>query len=500
MATGTGITVVTVGNAWEAGVAFSQCIRCEAGPLLFLSGQVALDAEGRLVGRGDLELQTRTTFGNIRSLLTAAGSTMEHVLKLTYFVRDMSEWPVVQRVRAEFFPRHHPASTTVEVSRLHNEDYLIEIEAVAGVPCSGRRRFRAARPCPATTVGKGISMSSTAITRRKLGRAVAGGVAVLAAPAILRRAAAREAPRISVRMGYTWASSQYYAVYLMGREKGFFAEAGADPTFVEGTGSGTGVQLIASGKADLGAAIATGAVINAVSRGAKVRMVAATLPSNPIAVISRQNAALKTPHDLIGKTIGIPPGTEQEQLWPAFLHVNKLAPSSIKVVSVTGDALPAALGLSRLDGYVSYSTDLPFLEKSGLHVATMLFSDFGIVYAPGEGIVASREMLDRKPDIVRAFLVGLERTFTYGLAHPDEAAAAGARAFPDQMQDQVALGTLKIMGALNRTAIKGGSVLDLFRMSDRQWQGTLDLLTKFGGLKHAAPASEYYTNAFLPKA
>ena len=333
-------------------------------------------------------------------------------------------------------------------------------------------------------------MSSIIITRRELHGAVAGGLAALSAPAILRRAAAQGVPKITVRMGYTWASSQYYSIYLMGREKGFFTGAGVDPTFVEGTGSGTGVQLIASGKVDLGAAIATGAVINAVSQGGKVRMVAATLATNPIAVISRQSAALKTPQDLIGKTIGMPPGTEQEQLWPAFLQVNKMMPCSIKMVSIAGDALPAALGMKRVDGYVSYSTDLPFLKKTGLNVAILLFSDFGIVYAPGEGVVASQKMLDQKPEIVRAFLVGLHKTFTYGLAHPEEAATAGARAFPDQIQSNVALSTLKIMDDVNKTSIKEGGVLGLFRMSDQQWQGTLNLLTKFGGLKNAAPAGQ----------
>lgn len=123
--------VVASGKSWEKKVAFSQCIRVEGGPLLFLSGQVALDADGMLVGEGDLREQTRVAFSNVRDLLQAAGSSMESIVKLTYYVRDMSQWPVVQSVRAEFFPTYFPASTTVEVSSLHRPEYLIEIEAVA---------------------------------------------------------------------------------------------------------------------------------------------------------------------------------------------------------------------------------------------------------------------------------------------------------------------------------------------------------------------------------
>jgi NitT/TauT family transport system substrate-binding protein len=339
--------------------------------------------------------------------------------------------------------------------------------------------------------------ASHRISRRCANRAI---LAAFAAPMVLtRRAFGQQPANISVRMGYTWPSSQYYSIFLLGKEKGFFREAGVEPTFVEGTGSGTGVQLIASGKADLGAAIAAGAVINGVSQGAKIRMVAATLPTNPIAVISTEATPIKSPQQMVGKTIGIPPGTEQEQLWPAFLQVNKLQASSIKVVSIAGDALPAALGMARVDGYVSYSTDIPFLEKAGMKVATMLFSDFGIVYAPGEGIVASQDMIDKHPEIVRAFLSGLDKTFAFASVHPEEAAAAGARAFPDSIQEPVALSTIGIAMGLIKSATKGGSMLDLFKMSDQEWQGTIDLLTKFGGLKNPPPASQIFTNEFLPK-
>ena len=131
MPAGNRMTSIGTGKKWEGEVAFSQCFRCEAGPLLYLSGQVSIDAAGQVVGHGDMTAQTRAAFGNIRDLLAAAGSTMEDVIKLTYFVTDMSRWSEVQKVRAEFFPRHHPASTTVEVSRLFKKEYLIEIEAVA---------------------------------------------------------------------------------------------------------------------------------------------------------------------------------------------------------------------------------------------------------------------------------------------------------------------------------------------------------------------------------
>jgi 2-iminobutanoate/2-iminopropanoate deaminase len=128
------IRAVTSGKAWEKAVSYTPAVRVEAGPLLFLSGQVARGADGRLVGRNDLAVQTRQAFRNLCDLLQSGGSSVNHVIKLTYFVTDMSQWPKVAAVRAEFFPSYLPASTTVEVSRLFNPDYLIEIEAVAVIP------------------------------------------------------------------------------------------------------------------------------------------------------------------------------------------------------------------------------------------------------------------------------------------------------------------------------------------------------------------------------
>jgi 2-iminobutanoate/2-iminopropanoate deaminase len=112
---------------------FAPAIRVESGPLLFVSGQTGRGADGNVVARDDLTAQTRQAFSNLRDLLEAGGSSLDNVVKLTYFVTDMSEWEIVAAVRSEFFSTYSPASTTVEVSRLWDEACLIEIEAVAAV-------------------------------------------------------------------------------------------------------------------------------------------------------------------------------------------------------------------------------------------------------------------------------------------------------------------------------------------------------------------------------
>ena len=105
------------------------------GRLVVISGQIALDAAGNLVGPGDLEAQTRQVFTNLRTALDAAGAGWEHVLRLGYFLRDAGGVGVVRAVRAEFVPAGiSPAATLVEVSGLVRDDLLIEIDALAAVP------------------------------------------------------------------------------------------------------------------------------------------------------------------------------------------------------------------------------------------------------------------------------------------------------------------------------------------------------------------------------
>ena len=100
--------------------------------VIYVSGQVPLDAEGQLVAEGDVEAQTRQVFENLTAALEAADASWADVVKLNYFLRDVGDLASVRAVRDEYVDLEHPpASTLVEVSRLFRDDVLIEIDAVA---------------------------------------------------------------------------------------------------------------------------------------------------------------------------------------------------------------------------------------------------------------------------------------------------------------------------------------------------------------------------------
>ncbi|MGD9762393.1 MAG: RidA family protein [Candidatus Binatia bacterium] len=113
---------------------YSNCVQVTAGPLLFISGQVAIDAAGKTVGGNDMVAQGRQVFANLRAILQANGADLADVIKLTVFVTDMRAFGELTALRSELWPSSGPASTLVEVSKLANPEWLIEVEAVAAVP------------------------------------------------------------------------------------------------------------------------------------------------------------------------------------------------------------------------------------------------------------------------------------------------------------------------------------------------------------------------------
>jgi len=105
-----------------------------AGKTLYVSGLVATDQKGNVVGTGDIVEQTRQILRNLQRILDAAGASPSDVAKVTIFMRDVTLRPLINPVRQEFFGPHRPASTLVEVSRLVRDELLLEIEAVALLP------------------------------------------------------------------------------------------------------------------------------------------------------------------------------------------------------------------------------------------------------------------------------------------------------------------------------------------------------------------------------
>ncbi len=104
-----------------------------SGNLLFVSGMAAHDREGKTVGVGDADARTRQALENLKALLEAAGGTLDDVVKLTVFVRNVADRPKVNKVRAEYFRAPYPSATLAEVTGLAGADWLVGIEAITAL-------------------------------------------------------------------------------------------------------------------------------------------------------------------------------------------------------------------------------------------------------------------------------------------------------------------------------------------------------------------------------
>ena len=102
----------------------------QVGDTLYVSGQIAVDNAGNVVGEDDCEVQSRQVMANIRAVIKAVGGSMDNVVKITCFLTDVANYPAYSKVRSETFPSNPPASSTVIVAGLVRPELLVEVEAI----------------------------------------------------------------------------------------------------------------------------------------------------------------------------------------------------------------------------------------------------------------------------------------------------------------------------------------------------------------------------------
>ena len=107
--------------------------RMEAGRLVYVSGQVAWDESGAIVGKGDIRAQTKQAFANLRRVLQAAGGDLKDLMKITTYITRIDDFPAMAQARGEVFQGQLPAATLIVVKGLFHPDFLIEVEGVASV-------------------------------------------------------------------------------------------------------------------------------------------------------------------------------------------------------------------------------------------------------------------------------------------------------------------------------------------------------------------------------
>ena len=113
---------------------YTHVVEATGGRTIYISGQVAFDRAGNLVGRGDFKTQTRQVFDNLKAALAGVGATFDHVVKTNMYVTSVSDLQALREIRSNYYGKNAPAGTLVRVVELARPELMIEIEAIAVVP------------------------------------------------------------------------------------------------------------------------------------------------------------------------------------------------------------------------------------------------------------------------------------------------------------------------------------------------------------------------------
>ena len=304
-----------------------------------------------------------------------------------------------------------------------------------------------------------------------------------------------QAPRAQeVVLRLDWIAYGTHAPFFLALDKGYYRDYGIDLKIVEGKGSATTVQIIASGSETFGFADA-GTAMKAATNGAPVKVVLGILQTSPMCVISLAESGILEPRDLVGKSIALTPGDSLSQIFPALLKANGVGLEEVNIVSTDPAGKTSALLSRRVDAMSGYMVNqAATIRATGASINVMKYADFG-VNTLSNGIIVNTKTLEEDPKLVKNFVQATLRGLEYAQEYPKEAIQSLLTRFPD-LDRQVVSEQLSATFILLRTPNTTGHPLGW--QSEQDWRNTQELLFQYGGLEKKLPVDTFFTNAFLP--
>lgn len=335
--------------------------------------------------------------------------------------------------------------------------------------------------------------------RRFLLRAAAVAVAALAFTApidgVAPPASAQQLTPVTVRLAFNY--NGHRSPYLLGRDKGYYAEEGLDVQVLEGKGVTSSMQLVAS-KQDTFAIVDPPSLMLGVAQGMPVRTVVQIYQSSPNAVISWASANVRKPADLVGKTVATLQGDTTTTMLYALLARNGIEAGKVRIVASDGGTRTQTFLGKRADVITGFTNDsyLGLKATVGEPLEVFPYSAHGID-TMGDGVIAHADTIKGNPKLVAGFVRATLRAYRYALEHPEEAIASLSKVAPN-VKPQVEVDKLKATAPLLESA--DTRKFGIGYSSKEKWAAAQQLMAQYGGLaKTVDDVSVYYTNEFLPK-
>jgi NitT/TauT family transport system substrate-binding protein len=312
---------------------------------------------------------------------------------------------------------------------------------------------------------------------------------------VVSPAAAQTLTPVTVRLAFNY--NGHRSPYLLGKDKGYYAEEGLDVSVLEGKGVTSSMQLVAS-KQDTFAVVDPPSLMLGVAQGMPIRQVLQIYQISPNALISWESAGIKKPADLVGKTVATLQGDTTTTMLYALLAKNGVDAQKVKIVASDGGTRNQTFLGKRSEAITGFTNDsyLGLKSTADAPISFFAYSDFGID-TMGDGIAANIDTIKSNPKLVAGFVRATLKAYKYALAHPEEAIASLAKVAPS-IKKEVEVEKLKATARLldspdTKTHGVGYSSKD-------KWVAAQDLMKQYGGLsKTVDDVTVYYTNEFLPK-
>jgi NitT/TauT family transport system substrate-binding protein len=241
-------------------------------------------------------------------------------------------------------------------------------------------------------------------------RALAAAVAVLVA----LPAAAQD----KMQLQLNWFHLADHSPIYLAMKKGYYKEENIDLTVLRGSGSADSAKKVDLGQADVGISDAP-TVLTAISKGANLKMVAVVYDKAGNNVFFKKSANIKTPKDLAGKKIAVPPADSHRVLWPAFAATQGIDPNSVTMVNVKPEGKQAIVAAGEVDASFDLYTSFAIWEKvlGKGEVGHLLWADYGLpIY--GHTYFVNNDLIKKNPKLIERFLRATHKGWRDAKANP----------------------------------------------------------------------------------
>jgi NitT/TauT family transport system substrate-binding protein len=291
-----------------------------------------------------------------------------------------------------------------------------------------------------------------------------------------------------------WLPSGQQVPFYLAKARGYYANAGIDLQILDGKGSASTVQAIASNSDTFGfASLDTAALL--ASKGAAIVAVMGITQKSPNAVLALAGTGIRRPQDLIGKQVALVPDGAAAKLFPSLLKANNIGQDSVKIVQVGYATLYSTLLQNNADAIVAFDIDGIKVEQKHPIEPPMLYADYGL-NSLGAGVIVNKKIFSENPELVRKFLVATVKGVADTVKDPEAATKALVEIRPEADSGTILSGAKLTESHLYTKDSEGHPIGWIAR---QDWDETAEVLKTSFGASASADFSSFYTNDYLPK-